>query len=235
MAIGGLPFSILRSQNFNLFTPIASGLTAWYSALDFSSIAQSGGIVSAWNNRVSANHLTQAPAFRPSYASSALNSRPGILFSSNLSQTQSLGAAVISVSAFTLHALYVPSSGTANQPVVYNGNSGSNGFGILDRQTGNVFGMLFGGVAFAASSIAHQLNQPALFTAVRASNGLTTIQVNSVQGFSGTRSLNTPSGALSVGSSAFSGTVHEILLYDRALTSLEVNQNESAIRAAYGL
>lgn len=65
------------------WTPTALGasLLGWWDAEDASTITQSGGIVSAWNDKVASYSLTQATgSSRPTYSASSFNSRPAVSF-----------------------------------------------------------------------------------------------------------------------------------------------------------
>lgn len=237
MAVGGLPYSILQSNSVSVpitYTPVSNGLVAWFSALDFSSVTLAANAVSTWTNKAGGNSVSQSNASsRPVYAASSLNGRPGLSFS----LLQNLSTSAFAVNAFSLFALYVPTGTQNNTYTVSNGVNTVTGFAITDRANGTAFfGMVFAGVQFAVSTIAYTTNSPILFTATRTSAGLTTIRINGSQGFSGTRGMNAITGSFAIGEPGkFAGSIHEVLLYNRDLSSAEIIDNETAIRTAYGI
>lgn len=209
-------------------TPV--GLVHWYSGIDANSLTVSEGLTTEWRDKIGAIPFTQENSnSRPAYGTT-LNGRNGLTFSSG----KQLSRTVFSNTVFTFHALYVPAVATT-QVVFYNGNGGANGFGIIDRVAGPTYAIMFGGHGFGVTNITQQANIPALMTVTRGSNGVVSVRVNGVEGFSGFVSMApaSPPSVFLLG--GFSGTFHELVLYDRSLSPSECQENEIAIRSLYGL
>lgn len=214
--------------------PVTTGLYAWWDAQDFSSLTIVSGAVSDWADK-SGNSRTisqSTPSLRPTYVASSLNGNPGLSFTAS----QLLSAAAFNIATYTFFVVYVPILTSSSVVPFYNGNGGANGFGMIDRGSGTTYGMLFGGVGFAPSSINHVANAAAIFNATRSSStALVEQRINGVNGYSATRGQNTPSGTFAIGSSSFAGRFHEVIFYDRVLSLAEIQAVESYLQTRWGL
>lgn len=129
--------------------------------------------------------------------------------------------------------------------LLYLGNAGSNGFGLLLHDgtggaIGNRIGVLYGGITFNALSTSVELTSNSWNHLVLTRNTTTTTLYNNGQFFdSTTNSPNTTTSYnFNYGSSTSwgaGGNVSNISFYNRALTATEVLQNYNALKGRFGL
>jgi len=118
---------------------------------------------------------------------------------------------------------------SANQMILYNGNSGTDGYGLmLQKSNGNKVTILLGGVAFASSQATLAAGEWTLVTAVRKS-GTWHLYIDGaeVSITSSTAVTHTPSGTTRAGASQsnaeyFNGSVDEVKIYESALSEKQV-------------
>ena len=100
--------------NETIWNPSMISTALWLDAADASTVTQSGGVVSQWNDKSGngRNALQPTEAYRPTYESTGLNSQPAIRFSGGSKilgfNDQSLGK---DVGALTYFIVFI-----ANQP-----------------------------------------------------------------------------------------------------------------------
>lgn len=121
-------------------------------------------------------------------------------------------------------------STSADQIVAYNGNTATNGYGIMLRASNsNRLTILLGGVAFVASSVTPTVGEWTLVTATRRS-GTWRLYVNgeNVNVTSSGSTPNGPGGAFRVGAipqgaaGFFNGAVDDVKVWESALTDDEI-------------
>ena len=126
------PGKLILAKDFRSFNPSDIETALWLDAADASTITESGGAVSQWNDKSgNGRNAAQANAGnRPTYQLAAINSRNVVRFSAASSQT--LGCAGTAGAFNFLHAsqgliLVVGSVGTTANPDTLYGIAGNSG------------------------------------------------------------------------------------------------------------
>ena len=127
--------------------PVSSGLVAWWDAAQITGVTN-GSALGSWSDS-SGNGwtLTQGTtAQKPTYNTNQLAGNPAVTFTKSSSQIMTTSSVPSTSSAHTLFVVYKTPPTIANfGPLVYNGNSGSNGYGVLGEGATSTHD-LFGGV-----------------------------------------------------------------------------------------
>ncbi len=102
--------------NETIWNPSMIQTALWLDANDSTTITQSGGLVSQWNDKSgNSRNATASSTERPSYSATAFNSKPGLAFngSSNVMQANALASLLGGDDApFTAYVVANLSSGT---------------------------------------------------------------------------------------------------------------------------
>ena len=118
---------------------------------------------------------------------------------------------------------------SGNQMILYNGHTGSNGYGLmLHKGSGNKVTILVGGVAFVSSQVTLAVDEWTMIAAVRKS-GVWRLYIDgdSIPVANSGAVTHTPSGLTRAGASQsnaeyFNGTLDEIKIYEFALTEDQI-------------
>jgi len=203
-----------------------SGGIVWYDAAnpnnDPNDIPADNTKISAWLNCFSNTHNLSQPSgsIQPTFKTNILNGKPAVRFDG----TNSMTASLIDTSEYTAFCVFKGDAYPDYQYLFYNGANTSNGFGqviTIDRRNS----ILFGGSALKIDS---STPYDPIILNDRWDNVESTLYMNGVA-----QSLNTsfdpfftPTGDFVVGSNAsgaetFFGDIHEIIIYNRALSDAE--------------
>ncbi len=240
-----------RSAKTHAFDPRSiSGLFSWFSATNLS--LSDGAPVAAWADQsVNGNDLAQSGAARPVFRTKVWNQLPGVLFSGaqNLDRVGTTGRPTGDLTVFVVASTF------KNGPFPFmlsHGDAATNSGYMMYWSTGVNYGPSFwpvdgsGGEVVTDSTAAGlaQRANPCLYTGKR-SGGTATIRTDkgfssaSASGSSGTIAYN-GGDTLSLGHNGWGnrfniGYLHEVLIYNRALTNTERDQVEAYLDAKWKL
>lgn len=226
--------------------PVTSGLLAWYDASDTSTITESGGAVSQWNDKsANAYHLTQSTAgLKPTTGTRTQNGRNVIDWDGGDEMTSSCPNSDSTASYFVVGLLDDLST---FRPVL--GGDGGNGGVCFRLQTagGGQWQLEKDGVAaYLTSTIPNPGTGVAFGMAVILNSASTPTALAEVSSStSPSRKLTgTPTYAFTAGRTLLLGTqdgrsgrwdgwMGEIVIFDRALTSPEVAEMMNYLQAKW--
>jgi hypothetical protein len=210
-----------------------SSLKLWLDAAASSTITESGGSISAWNDKSgNSNHATQSTASKkPTYQTNQINGNAAILFDESDDILTVSSSLITGTTDFHLIAAIkrgsLPSTPadaimgnydvSANELVMYVGGGAGTHANRLWYGGGNV--------ALGSTDVS---NGTAAIFAGKRSGGSATIYTNSTSDGSGTNSTSIPSGSnwtignyTSSTSDAFKGHIAELLVFNVALKEAE--------------
>lgn len=221
-----------------------SGLITWLMANE--GITLASGNVSVWNDRSGQNnHGTQSNSSnRPGYSSSAINDLQAVTFNGS-SQFLSLPPGYSTfTSGASIFVVLRPNSVSAGARVIDLGNGAtSDNVNIqLPTSTGASMYVYNGSTpSSVTSSSAITLGKFQLLEAIHNGSTTATILTNALQGAQST-SMNSITNTVrssnfigqgSGGGNCFNGDIAEILVYNRAVTTLERSTIEAALISKY--
>ena len=122
--------------------------------------------------------------------------------------------------------------------IIYLGNSGNNGFGLIIGSSGtpsNLLGVLFGGSLFNALSSSVTLTTNWTNFVITRDSTTTSLYQNASLFASTTNTPLTSASYSFIGNVTAGGNISSISLYNRALTATEITQNYNALRSRYGI
>ena len=247
-------FIEFTADRVETFSPLdIVGLKGWYSADE--GVTESGGVVSQWDDLSgNSHHLTQATGgAQPTYSVSSFNARHGITFDgSNDVVSTALNAFILGATT-DLTAIIVFNSADlttdADRYAAYLGNgqtvdltNAASASLFLNHATNGVVGGHCNSAYRAATGV---LNTSTNYRLVSRFDGSQHIMyTNNVAGtpVAATTSFTSP-GALYIGSGRQSGgatnfgaaTIAEILIYDSALSSGDLNALDAYLTSKWGL
>lgn len=223
-----------------------SGLQLWLMAND--GVVLSSGNVSQWSDRSgNGNHAVQSNSSnRPGYSTSSINELPAVSFNGS-SQYLSIPSGFSSfVSGASIFLVVKPSAVSAGARMIDLGNGAtSDNINIQEpTNTGASLYVYSGSTpSSVTSSSAITLGQFQLLEAVHDGSTTATILTNALQGAQST-SMNSITSVLrssnylgqgSAGGNYFNGSIAEVLVYNRAVTTLERSAIEAALINKYQL
>ncbi len=223
-------------------TPITSGLQLWLDAGDSSTITDSGGLhpgdvgfnglASQWADKSGNGRLANAPSGnRPTYNVTALNGRATIVFNTN--QFFDLNTTITTSQETMFFVTRMFDNGDNRGPWVGQ-KTGSNGF-VNDNSRYILF--------TTGGNIGESNSAPTTDTIVTEtrSSGITTIfedglaVIPGVVGANGNLIVNAIAIYGHGGARTFFGEISEILLYNRVLSSEELNAVGAFLETKYDL
>lgn len=217
-----------------------SGLITWLMANE--GITLASGNVSIWNDRSGQNnHATQSNSSnRPGYSSSAINDLPAVTFNGS-SQFLALPSGYSTfTSGASIFVVLRPNSVSAGARVIDLGNGATSDNVNIQEPTSTGASMyVFNGStpSSVTASSAITLGKFQLLEAIHNGSTTATILTNALQGAQSTSMnsiTNTPRssnflGQGSAGGNYFNGDIAEVLVYNRAVTTLERSTIEAAL------
>lgn len=221
-----------------------NGLQLWLLAND--GVTLSSGSVSLWSDRSGAgNDAVQSNSSnRPGYSTSAINELPAVSFNGS-SQYLSIHSGFSSFSSgASIFMVVKPSAVSAGARMIDLGNGAtSDNINIQEPTNTGASLYVYNGSTPSSltSSSAITLGQFQLLEAVHDGSTTATISTNSVQGAQST-SMNSITNILrssnylgqgSAGGNYFNGSLAEVLVYNRAISSLEKSAIEAALINKY--
>ena len=101
------PGKLILAKDFRSFNPSDIETALWLDAADASTITESGGAVSQWNDKSgNGNNVSQAtPANQPTYASSVINSLNVVRFTNTRDNRLATAAAILTQQSFGIYAI----------------------------------------------------------------------------------------------------------------------------------
>jgi hypothetical protein len=231
-------------------------LLAWYDAADTSSIIQSSGRVSQWSDKSgNGKHATQGTVVeQPLALDRYFNGKNTILFDKNIDGTlEYLDIASIQLTQnLTIFAVVQNSTQTAGGSIhrsyfvsqtnpYVTGNTGY-GFGLKREGSNGVYNQIpsnASNVAIQNSAVADQLLH--IYTTVNDNNSVESFVDNSSIGTISSDRTTGFNSAYRIGADAtfasreYSGSICEIIVYNRALSSLERTQINSYLVNKWGV
>lgn len=251
---GGVGRTLLQSYTNTLSpwpTPIvATGLRAWYRA-DRGVTKDGGNKISQWSDVSGANrHTSQANAtYQPTWSSSAINSLPVVSFASGTVLATDLVDLQAGNADLSVILVLKPSVSQATNAALLDLNqAGASGFAVYQRpgQT-NTYALEWspsaGTFSGSAQSVVTAAGSAQILGFVKNGAALAVyLNGNSAASGAVTGGMLTPLTALGVGghrdapgTDFFAGDIAEILIYDRALTTMERQQIEAALKEKYAI
>ncbi len=221
-----------------------SGLLLWLMAND--GVVLASGNVSQWTDKSgNGNNLVQSNASnRPGYSTSAINELPAVSFNGS-SQYLSIPSGFSNfASGASIFLVVKPSAVSAGARIIDLGNGAtSDNINIQEpTNTGASLYVYSGSTpSSVTSSSAITLGQFQLLEAVHDGSTTATIFTNALQGAQST-SMNSITSILrasnylgqgSAGGNYFNGSIAEVLVYNRAISSLEKSAIEAALINKY--
>jgi len=212
----------------------SQGVSLWLKA-DAGLKTDQNSQVTEWDDQSpNGNNATPPPGTHPPViVRNRFNGKPAIEFDGDMYMTTSK----VAESGQEYSAFLVCTLGGASGPF-YNGNPGSSGWGFRRVQDLSSYGMLHGGITLLALGKTENPERAQLISVTRAS-GLTSFYAFGTLTGTGNATMTDPSGGTFVGANnvgeAFSGTIAEILVYDRALGETERRKVEAYLTKKYNL
>ncbi len=125
------PGKVVLAQQFtwneSVWNPSMISTALWLDAADASTITQSGGAVSQWNDKSGNNrHATATSTARPTFGATAFNSKPGLTFNGTANVLRADALATIAQgndSPFSTVAVFNASSGSTFRNIAGFGSS----------------------------------------------------------------------------------------------------------------
>ncbi len=226
------------------FTPISLSPVLWLDASDTASITQAAGSVSQWNDKSgNGNHATQgAGASQPITGTRTINGRNVLDFKgSPVHMSCAAGLFSIAVGDNTLITVHQRDSASGNSVIIGAKEAGYSNrvWGLNDRSSSKSF--LSGGYGQDSVITASADINVHMFAGRRSgtTNGVMLWQDGSSTGTTGT-GLNKTIDAMFIGKNSisdfdyFNGTIAEILLFNRALSNMEINNIGDYIKSKWG-
>lgn len=209
-------------------------------------VVLSSGNVSQWINKsgIGGDAIQTNPSNRPGFISSAINDLGAVSFNGS-SQWLSLPSNSANFAAgASIFIMLKPASVSAGARVIDLGNGAtSDNLNIQEPTSTGASLYVYSGSSPSSvtSSSAITVGQFQLLEAIHNGSSTATISTNSVQGALSTSMNSIPSvarnnnflGQGSAGGNYFSGEIAEILLYNRAVTTLEKSAIEAALINKY--
>lgn len=222
-----------------------SGLVSWYDAQDASTITQSAGLVSQWNDKSpSALDVSQSTsANMPIYSATSYGGLPGITFSSF--GTKVLTASTPPLTSFTDFTAYIVINfASFGFSWIYNIQDATDAFLMFNTESGGKWEIYSDKRSPnpVRATTALSAATPYQLGFFRSAAALESFRVNGVaDSHTATSSPTIVTGTPVVlnignstsGSNGLNGTIGEIIVYDRLLNSTEIGQVETYLSAKW--
>ena len=236
------------SNAIQLFVPSQlTGLLFWVDAADTSTLTLTGSVVTTWASKVGSLTATQATeARRPTWSATGRNGRQAILSSSGSSQFFNFSSVTgLPTTTATSHVLATAyhSTPTRWRGLYYTGNGGSGANRLILKNTGNNAGLYTGAGAGDTATTATWLSTDhivsGVFTNTRNQIILDGDTVTAAKNATrtGTYSTTTTAGMLlsNYNNQYWDGALHELMIFNRELTSTERQKVEGYKAAKWNL
>jgi len=226
--------------------PVTSGLTAWFSA-DYGVIQNSGTqVVNTWQDRSSnSNDVTQTTSgMQPTLVTDPGTGRSAINFNGSQIFTNSNSfSSVNDVTIFTVVSTSGQPSTTEGQLVMGTLGAGAKARALSYNNSGEQLLNLGGGPTFGSTvsvtggtvSLPVELNINAV--TYSSSTGTANFYINGIANGTGTASAGEVTTGLKIGSNGYNdnwnGNIAEMVIYNRVLSSTELQQVESYLAVKY--
>ena len=213
------------------FSPLDLSPVLWLDASDTSTITESGGSVSQWDDKSgNGNDVTQGTAaLQPTTGTRTLNGLNVLDFIDDRLGGTFAGGNI--AQPFTLVAVATSDLATAGYRYIAHGDSPSSYLGFI----GSANLALGGGVVLTSSTGG---TDPHIIVATaNSTSSLIRVDGNETTGDAGTRAFNTPFGigAFSTPASYWDGTIAEIIVVDGTLTADQITATESYLASKWGI
>jgi hypothetical protein len=236
-----LPVSDFLDTSAPRWVPsVLTSLCGWWDALDSTTLTLNGGNVAAWANKAAAaTPASQATATaQPAYSATGRNNRPSVVFDGvdDVLPFTPTGFPSGSNPITVFVVGHTTSSGSTNV-FSYGAAASSQSVGV-GISSGSVRGGLFG---FDAVSTATPWTSQDQIVNFFATTGAASLRVNGassgVAGGASTPALSATNGRIggSVNGTVWPGSIQEILVFSRALTTNERQQVEGYLAWRWGL
>lgn len=212
---------------------VTSGLLLALDAADKLSYPGSG---TTWRNLASNNFnctLTNGPTF------SGVNM--GSIVFDGVDDSATCSLVTSDANNVTMEAWFKATTLPGDRGLIYNGNGGSNGYGLqfgACGATSTTLYVFFGGVSCNVVSYAGMTTNvwyQAVYTRTTTPSTSNILYINGISRSTNTTSNpNAPAGSTLI-SSAFNGNISIARIYNRALSATEVLQNYNVTKNRYGL
>ena len=219
--------------------PVAGALL-WFEASDASNFVLTGTTVDVWNNIAgAANDLYGSAAGRP-IRNGTQNGLATVVFDGsddNLFDYYGASPVTTATDNITMFVACRRTGGDINYSVVFHvGNFGANGYGLAFRASGPNIGVLFGGIAWHASTM------PAptvpVVAVLQRKAGTWSLYVGGVKtSLNNTNAPATPSTGLTIVNSShmWGGAIYECIFYATALSDTDRQTVEDYLIYKWGL
>ena len=240
-----------RASGQPIFTPTQiSGCLLWVDASDSTTITHSSGSVSQWDDKSGNNHhLTQSTsAYEPTYSSTI--PYPHIKFNGNNQVLGNTDAGLINVSdsTNTMFVVYESTNTTTSSygqtlasvnyrsrqlygMNVNNSTAGAGGISFLNKSS-QAFGCRLATIPSTTKQVSIG-TRDGVTRILYDQNGLTDTETDSSNTFQDMFSVGATweNGRTPVGD--LTGKIYEIIVYDRVLTSVEINQVQNYLQTKW--
>lgn len=241
-----------------LFSPLELAPKAWYDASDTSTITESGGAVSQWNDKSGSGfHVSQATAAsQPTTGSFTLGGLNVIRFDggdvlagSTASDWTFITSGSISIIVLCTqtgaNGVYRPilgnkREGQADRGIQFAGDRSTN-LGLVQTFNGSAFMYLsgFSRIAQNKPTILSSVHDMSAATAGKAKVFLDRAEVQTDNASTGATSSTAPTYAMRIGAEPttyfFTGDIAEVLFFDRAITQTERFKINDYLRLKWSL
>ena len=217
---------------------VAGAPLLWYSADKISGVANGVGLI-AWRNAGTygtTGDVTQSTlALRPTLVTNSQNGYPGVRFTASATQYMVSGTVAIAPKTAILIANSID---TVNNPILDGDFNSYTVMGSRDNAT-NLY--IYGGGTSTFSTTNGVLVSGSAFVGSFVWNGASSFVKTNGAKTTGNVTQNTNtrfalgSAIYRGGSTAWNGTLYELLMWDKVLTETQVNQIEAAYAAKYAL
>lgn len=212
---------------------VTSGLLLALDAADKLSYPGSG---TTWRNLASNNFnctLTNGPTFS--------GANMGSIVFDGVDDSATCSLVTSDANNVTMEAWFKATTLPGDRGLIYNGNGGSNGYGLqfgACGATSTTLYVFFGGVSCNVVSYAGMTTNvwyQAVYTRTTTPSTSNILYINGISRSTNTTSNpNAPAGSTLI-SSAFNGNISIARIYNRALSATEVLQNYTITKNRYGL
>lgn len=223
------------------FSPLdLSGLVGWWDASDTSTITESGGAVSQWDDKSSNGyHVAQATeAFKPTLNTGSINGLDALNFPDDPTKMSATGVASLAWKPATVFVVAKITNSATDKTFIAQGDSG---YFQFRATTAEKLGLLKSSAAnIGESTTANSTTVASLSAVTYDSSGNYAFFTNGAANGSGTNNQTlTASTAIYVGNRQtaenFLGDIGEIVVYDTVLGSTDRATVESYLMTKWGI
>jgi hypothetical protein len=217
-----------------LFTPtMISNCSLWLDAADSSTITTSGSTLTGWTDKSGTGKTININS-APTYSVTGFNNRPGLTFASGnrlSTTTTALGT------SFTLIAVYIVTVNANSVPLAVGLTNSGNETGIGFNSSTAAYLMYDFGVADSGNTTVTTNNVNLLHVGVKNGSILASYVNGTNPASTPASTYNNTNTTINIGGGGFPfvGNLAEVIIYNRAITTIERQQVEGYLAWKWGL